>query len=207
MTSPIDSSLQLQIDRYLDRLRQALGGLPAEEIEEIVREIASHIAERAAAVDPLNAAGLERILGALGNPEALASLYQSRVMAARARTSTSPRLIFTTTLRWAGMSLAGVVSFLVGLFGYVLGLGFLITPVLKLFHPDRVGLWVGPHMWDLSMGSLSAADLARYPAHEVMGWWLLPLGLILGPLVLIVTTLVLRWALRFAFSSKAVLTH
>jgi hypothetical protein len=49
------------------------------------------------------------------------------------------------------------------------------------------------------MGVLTAAEQGRAHAQEVLGWWLIPFGLITGPLILIVTTLLLRWALRFAF--------
>ncbi len=204
MTSQIDSALQERIGTYLNRLRQALVALPPEEIAEIVREIRGHILERAESTDPLNEAALEGILSALGNPEDIASLYQSRAMAARARASTSPLLIVMTTIRWAGKSLAGLVTGLFGVFGYVMGIGLFVTAILKVLHPDRVGLWIGPHRWDLSMGALTAAEQARAHAQEVLGWWLIPFGLIAGPLILVVTTLLLRWTLRFAFPSTAV---
>lgn len=204
MTSQIDSALQERIEAYLDRLRLALGALPPEEIAEIVREIRGHIVERAESTDLLNEAALKGILSALGNPEDIASLYQSRAMVARARASTSPFLILMTTIRWAGMSLAGFVACLFGLIGYVLGIGFLVSPILKMLNPDRVGLWVGPQYWNLSLGALSAAEQGRAHAHEVLGWWLVPFGLIAGPLILIVTTLLLRWGLRFAFPPIAI---
>ncbi len=204
MISPIDSALQERIDAYLKRLRRALGELPPEEISEIVREIHSHIVERVESTDPLNDAALTHILGALGNPEDIGSLYQSRAMVTRARASTSPLLIVMTTIRWAGMSLAGLVTCLFGLIGYVLGIGFLVSPILKMLNPERVGLWVGPHYWDLSLGALSAAEQGGAHAQEVLGWWLIPFGLSAGPLILVVTTLLLRWALRFAFPRTAV---
>jgi uncharacterized membrane protein len=199
MSIPIEPALQRRIDDYLTRLRRALVDLPPEEVAGIVREIHGHIVERAESMDLVDDAALTRILGALGNAQDIGSLYQSRAMVARARTSGSPLLILMTTIRWAGMSLAGLVSCMFGVFGYVMGIGFFVTSVLKVFHPDRVGLWVGPHRWDLSMGTLTAAEQSRDHAQEVLGWWLVPFGLIAGPLILIVTTLLLRWALRFAF--------
>lgn len=204
MTIPIDSALQERIDAYLKRLRQALGALPPEEIAEIAREIRGHIVERAESTDLLNEAVLKGILGALGDPEDIGSLYQSRAIVARARASTSPLLILMSTIRWAGKSLAGLVTFFFGLFGYGLGLGFLVTAILKVLHPERVGLWVGPHRWNLSMGTLSAAEQTRDHAQELLGWWLIPFGLIVGPLIVVVTTLLLRWALRFAFPRTSV---
>jgi hypothetical protein len=54
------------------------------------------------------------------------------------------------------------------------------------------------------MGALTATEQARDHAHVVLGWWLIPFGLIGGTLVLIVTTMILRWMLRFAFRTTAV---
>ncbi|HEV2703235.1 MAG TPA: hypothetical protein VGV09_16530, partial [Steroidobacteraceae bacterium] len=47
-------------------------------------------------------------------------------------------------------------------------------------------------------GVLSAAEQGRAHAHEVLGSSLIPFSLIAGPLILAITTLVVRWALRFA---------
>jgi hypothetical protein len=199
MTSSIDAVLQQQIDAYLARLRRALAGLPPEAVAEIVREIHGHIVERAEATDSFNEAALMRILAALGSPEDIGSLYQSRAMVARARAGTSPLLILRTTVRWAAKSIAGLAMAIFALFGYMFGISWLLGAVLKFFHPDRVGLWVGPQVWNLSMGSLTLAERTREHATEVLGWWLVPIGFIVGPLTLILTTLILRWALRFAF--------
>jgi hypothetical protein len=203
MTSPIDPVLQQQIDAYLTRLRRALADLPPAEVAEIVREIHGHIIERAEATDSFNAAALTRILGALGNPEDIGSLYQSRAMAARARASTSPLLILRTTVRWAAKSIAGLAMSIFALFGYAFGISWLLGAILKFFYPDRVGLWVGPQVWNLSMGSLTVAERTREHATEVLGWWLVPIGFIAGPITLVLTTLILRWALRFAFRGNS----
>jgi uncharacterized membrane protein len=202
MSIPIEPALQRRIDDYLARLRRALVDLPPQEVAEIVREIHGHIIERAESMESLDDAALTRILTALGDPQDIGSLYQSRAMAARARASASPLLILRTTLRWAGQSIAGLVMSLFALFGYTTGICWLVGAVLKFFYPDRVGLWVGPHMWNLSLGTLTVAERAREHATEVLGWWLVPMGLIAGPLTLILTTLILRWTLRFAFPKR-----
>lgn len=207
MTGQIDPVLLQRIDAYLDRLRQALGALPPGEIAEIVREIRGHIIERAESTASLNEAALTRILSALGDPEDIASLYQSRAMVARARTSASPLLILKAAVRWAGMSMIGLLTFLFGVFGYVMGAGFCVTAVLKVLYPDRVGMWVGPHGWDLSMGVLTAAEQGRNHAHEVLGSSLIPFSLIAGPVILILTTLLVRWALRFAYPARDLRSH
>ncbi len=148
MTTPIDSALQERIEAYLHRLRQALGALPPEEVADIVREIRGHIVERAESTNPLNEAALKGILSALGNPEDIASLYQSRAMVARARASTSPLLILKTTIRWAGRSIAGLAMSLFAIFGYFGGVCWVVGSILKLVH--RIAWDCG---WDHTCGT------------------------------------------------------
>ena len=204
MTSLDDPMLKGRIDAYLTRLRRALANLPPAEVAEIVREIHGHIVERAESTDSLDEAALKRILSALGNPEDIGSLYQSRAMVARARASTSPLLILRTTVRWAGKSIAGLVVSLFALFGYANGVLCLVGAAMKVIRPERVGLWVGPHTWDLTMGDLSPAERASEHSHEVLGSLFIPVMVIVGPLILIVTTVIVRWALRFAFPKTSV---
>src|SRR4029077_254612 len=106
-----DMPLQTRIDTYLMRLRRSLGELPAEEVNEILREIRSHIFERAARDGELTDQKLMTILRELGQPEDIGPLYQAEAMVARARSSFSPSLIFSTTLRWAMRSFVGFVVF------------------------------------------------------------------------------------------------
>jgi|SRR5580698_9889757 uncharacterized membrane protein len=197
--SPIEPRLQGRIDAYLMRLRTSLGDLPTEEASEIVREIRGHLVERVQEMDPVNDEVLTQFLRGFGSPEDIASLYETRAMVARARVSASPVLILRATIRWAARSMIGFLACSIALFGYAFGVGTLICAFLKPFHPDRVGLWVGRRGWDLSMGAISAAEQTRDQARELLGWWLIPFALIVGPLMLILTTMILRWMLRFAF--------
>jgi hypothetical protein len=199
MKRPLEPALQSRIDAYLKRLRQGLGELPAAEAAEVEREIRGHILERIDSMHSIDASALTVILEALGKPEDLGALYQSRAMVARARASLSPLLILRTAVRWAGKSIGGLAACVLALFGYTTGLSCVVSAILKIFHPDRVGLWVGPHTWNLSMGYLTAAERIHEHAHEVLGWWLIPVMFMAGPIILIVTTIIVRWGLRFAF--------
>jgi uncharacterized membrane protein len=203
---PLEPALQRQVDAYLKRLRDALGELPASEASDIVREIQGHIIERIESMNSIDEDGLTAILDALGNPEAIASLYESRAMVARARTSRSPLLILRTTLRWAGRSVAGLAMCLFAVFGYVNGLSCLVGAAMKILHPDRVGLWIGPNTWNLSLGYLTAAERVRDHAHEILGGSFIPIMLIVGPIILIVTTVLVGWTLQFAFPSPDIVT-
>ncbi len=183
--------LQGRIDAYLLQLRRSLGELPPDEVTEILREIRSHILERAEASGELTEERLVEILKALGRPEDIAPLYQTESLVARARTSLSPALVMRAAWRWAMLSLRGFVLFFLALLGYGLGVGFLIGGVGKILAPQQVGAWIGPHGFNIGTNSDPFA-------REVLGWWLVPIGIALGSFLLVATTRVLRWCLRFA---------
>ncbi len=193
MSTSFDLDLQSRIDTYLMNLRRCLGELPAEEVNDILREIRGHILERAETAGELTDEKLVAILKALGKPEDIGPLYQAEAMVARARASFSPTLILRTVLRWAMKSAVGFAVFIVGLTGYGMALSFLVSAVMKPIFPDHVGAWLGD-------GGFSMGMEVPSPPHrtEILGWWIIPIGLVLGTLLLIATTRFLRWMLRFA---------
>jgi uncharacterized membrane protein len=187
-----DQPLQTRVDAYLMRLRRSLGELPAEDVNDILREIRSHILERAEAAGDMTDETLMRILRELGQPEDIGPLYQADAMVARARSSFSPSLILRTTLRWGMRSVAGFVAFIAGIVGYSIAIGFFGCALLKPFLPDQIGLWMHPN--GVSLGTISS----QATAHDLLGWWIIPVGLVVGALLLVWTTHFLRWLLRYA---------
>lgn len=183
--------LQHKIDGYLMELRRCLGELPPEEVGDILQEIRGHILERAEASGELTEERLVAILQNLGRPEEIAPLYQADSLMSRARTSLSPSLVLRGMLRWAMISVKGFALFLVGIFGYSLALGLLVGGVGKIIAPHDVGAW-------LSSGGFSIGTNSNPAARDVLGWWLVPVGLVLGTLLLVGTTRLLRWFLGFA---------
>lgn len=193
MSTEIDLDLQARIDTYLVNLRRCLGALPADEVNDILREIRGHILERAEASGELTNEKLVEILKALGKPEDIAPLYHADAMVARARTSFSPMQMLMTTARWGMMSVFGFVAFVIGLAGYGMGVGLIVSAILKPIFPENVGAFIGPHSFTIGL-----AYPAPPPQDELLGWWLIPVCLVAGPLFLIGTTHLLRWMLRFA---------
>lgn len=190
MSTSFDLDVQTRIDTYLMNLRRCLGELPTEEVNDILREIRSHILDRAEAAGELTDDKLVAILKALGKPEDIGPLYQAEAMVARARSSFSPTLILRTVLRWSMKSVLGFVVFIIGLTGYGMGLGLLFSAIMKPFFPEHVGAWVGTGF---------VIGMTDKPGQqEVLGWWIIPVGLIVGTLLVIATTRFLRWMLRFA---------
>lgn len=183
--------LQRRIDAYLAELRRCIAELPPEEVHEILQEIRGHILERAEANGELTEDRLVAILKALGRPDEIAPLYQVDSVVARARASLSPRLVMRGIQRWSTVSFWGFAAFVLGIVGYVAGAELILVVISKIFAPGQVGAWVGPHAFNLGVKHDPAA-------RDVLGWWLVPVGLAGGAALVVATTRVLRWTLRFA---------
>ena len=189
MTNP--ATLQTRIDSYLAQLRRCLGELPPEEVHDILQEIRGHILERAEASGELTEERLVSILKSLGRPEEIAPLYQVDSVVAKARASLSPRVVMRGIQRWSVVSGWGLVLFVLGVVGYATGFSLVLSSIAKIMSPDHVGAWV--HGGRFSIGTVSDPG-----ARDVLGWWLVPVGLAVGALVVVGTTRLLRWTLRFA---------
>jgi hypothetical protein len=190
-----DSAALDSPEMYLSRLRTALSGLPAPEVEEILREFRSDILERQQVGEQSHS---QRIFGELGPPEDIAALYRTEALVVRARSTLSPVLMLRAASRVATKSLLGFLSLRVALFGYLTGAAFLWCAVMKPIWPQRIGLWVSDHRF--SMGDMVNPGTN---AQELLGWWIIPIGLICGVGIILATTLLLRWLLRFALPPRA----
>ncbi|MCP4205399.1 MAG: hypothetical protein GY769_26100, partial [bacterium] len=173
-----DEQIETRIGQYTARLRRALGTLQAGEVDDIVLEIQSHIAERLAdSADP--AAAAVEVLEALGDPEELAAEYQTEALLARGRSSQSPLALMRAAQRWAMEGLFGLTMFLAGILGYSLAAALVLVAVLKPFFPLHIGLWRDPPDL-LALGFVSGPPDAQF---ELLGWWIIPVGLVTGCLL------------------------
>jgi hypothetical protein len=177
-----------EIERYIERLRSSLRSLPPGEVDDIVREIQSHLidsAEHAGRADPQR---LADAMARLGDPAALASAYLMDNLALRAQATRSPILLLRLASLWATRSLEGVVALIVAFLGYGAALIALGCALFKPFTPERIGLWVrqaAPDDVSYQLGRVSAPPT---DAREVLGWYIIPLGLIVGAAALALTT-------------------
>jgi hypothetical protein len=188
---------QQRIEAYLSRLRQRLRGMNDADAHEIVEELRSHITDKASASGQVTAAGVDAALGALGSPEELASQYMTDDLLARAEVSRSPVRILESLFRWASLSVAGFLVLLSSIVGYFLGIAFILVAALKPFHPQTAGLWVfpdgpGDSAISVRLGFVSAPADGR----ELLGWWIVPLGLGVGCALVMLTTRFALWCVR-----------
>jgi HAAS len=167
-----------KMDEYLKELRGALSSLPDREAHDIVEEIRSHIRDSSETGGALSPESVAATLERLGPPRELASMYRMEHLAERAERTRSPWLALRLIFHWAGLSLSGAWVLLVSLVGYSLSACFLISAVAKPFNPQRVGLWRlddPQDSWSLHLGFRAAPQ-----GTEILGWWMVPLGLLVG---------------------------
>ncbi|HMD17775.1 MAG TPA: DUF1700 domain-containing protein [Terriglobales bacterium] len=199
---------QQRIDAYLGRLRGRLRGIKDDEVREIVEELRSHIMDKAAASGEANgevtAARVDAALTALGSPEELASQYMTDTLLARAEVSRSPVRILRGLFRWASLSIAGFFVMLGSILGYFFAAVFILVAVLKPFHPRTAGLWVfansaGDSEISFRMGFGSVPSGGK----DVLGWWTVPIGWMVGCGLVMLTTHVALWFVRQYRKSRA----
>jgi hypothetical protein len=191
------SDVQQKVDEYLCRLRERLRGLHADDIREIVEELRSHILDKAAAGGEMTTDGVDAALAALGSPEKLASEYVTDNLLAQAEVSRAPWRVLDGLFRWASLSVGGFFVLLGSIAGYFFGAVFMLCAVLKPFHPKTAGLWLIPgNAGDFEISLRLGFGSAPVGGHEVLGWWIVPIGLVVGCGMVIVTTSFGLWCAR-----------
>jgi hypothetical protein len=165
------------LDTYLDQVRRRLHALPASEVEEVLAELRSHVLDRVEGA--LTPRSVEQALDALGSPAEVARLNVTERALATVDDSPAPVRVLRALYRIATVSVVGVFVFLASLFGYSLALGFFLVAVMKPFQPGRVGLWRVPEPGDPNSFSIGIVEAAP-GREELLGWWIIPLGLVLA---------------------------
>ena len=188
--------LDARISDYLSRLETAMGRISAQDKEDILREIRTHILDSVAGSTNGEAA-LDRVLGLLGTPEELAGRYRTECQLTRASRSFSPWLLLGTCWGWAKLGVKGTVAFLVALFGYATALGLIVAMFLKPFMPAKIGTWVGPE-------GFVAVGVPAHPEvmHELLGNYFVPVMAVVAFGFAIGTTHALRWMIRQRLPSQ-----
>jgi hypothetical protein len=193
----ITGDVKQKIEAYLSTLRGRLRGASDAEVREIAEELRSHIIDKVAASGEVTAAGVDAALAALGSPEELANEYMTDNLLARAEASRSPLRIMESLFRWASLSVAGFFVLVGSMVGYYLGTVFLLVAALKPFHPQTAGLWLlrgstgDPEIsLRLGFGSVPAGGM------DILGWWIVPIGLLSGCAVVMLTTRFALWCAR-----------
>ena len=179
------------VEGYLLRFRTALGNTPEAEKNEIVSDIRSHIADRVEESGKSTEEAAEEILRALGTPESLAQTYRAEGLLNRATASFSPWLLLRVAFTWAMTGLEGFFVLLLLFAGYAVALSFFACALLKPIFPKHVGMWLDPPLFTFGMHPPSMPA-----AHELLGWWIIPVSVLLGVAAFLLTTRLSRWWMR-----------
>jgi hypothetical protein len=162
------------VEVYLAELRKHLHSLRDGEADDIVKEIRSHILEKSRGEE------IHAILTALGEPEDLAGRYVTDAPVGRSS--------LRAVLRWARACAAGLALLPLSLASTCVGGSLLLVALLKPFHPRAAGLWLltgAPD--DLSLSLRMGFGTPPQDGRELLGWWILPVGLALGTGLLLLT--------------------
>jgi hypothetical protein len=181
-----------RLDMYLGEVRGTLRGLDPAEVDEILAELRSHVLDRVGGEAGLNEQAVQQALDGLGAPRALGAGYLGQRMVARVERSRSPWRVLGAVYRLASFSVGAFLLFLVSLAGYGVGASFVLVALAKPFFPNKVGMWVWGKGDDLTI-SIGSTNRPMPPQAELLGWWIIPIGLVLGSLLLFLT-----WRLSLA---------
>jgi len=164
-----------QAEAFLRDLERHLFPLPEAERRDVAAEIRSHLADRAAR-------GEGNLLAPFGSAQAYAAAFLEERALSRALARGSSLGMGRALLRgagrigwWYAVAALGLVQ--------VLGVGLVAMAAMKIFLPQRIGIFVGPRVFALGAYSGSA------PAVEILGRWAVPAFAVLGIAAL--------WSARF----------
>ncbi len=163
-------------ETYITRLGRALRVLPAEEAEDILREIRGLLADSPSDVDR------RALLARLGPPERLAASYALGHELDRALVRPGFRNVWSALWQAASRLTAGFVGALACFLLYLVGFALVVTALLKPIFPHNVGIFLTPEGRFISAGASFPAPL---DAQVAGGYWVTPLFGFLGMLLLL----------------------
>ncbi len=208
-----ESDTTKKIDVYLRRLAGALQGLPEEQARDIAEELRGHLVDKISALESSamwsgGAAGVDAVFARLGTPEEIARQYvelnggqAERVQVAA--TIRPPLRMWRGLLRCVRLGLAGLLVLVGSLSGYFVALSLICCALLRPLHPHSAGLWKIPDAADdLSLSLRMGFGSVPPGSRDLLGVWIVPIGIIAGLGLFFLTVQFGRWRLRDFFSQR-----
>lgn len=194
MTMSADS--QKAIDAYLKVLQKRLRGMSEQASDDVVKEIRSHILDKASMAEGITPDSVASVLAALGSPEELARQYATDDLLRRAQLNRSPWMVVQSLVRWASLSLVGLCTLTFSVLGYFLAGSLALCALLKPLHPDTAGLWRLPDPTDVALSLRLGFGPAPVGGRDLLGWWIVPLGLMVSLGLVLLTFQFGLWSIR-----------
>jgi len=186
---------------YLQLISRGLKHMNAEQRNDVLAEIRSHLADRTEQFRRQGSLKPEQdAVLALGDAKTLARQFSLEALEQKASRSFRPWVLLSAALRMAMIGARGLAVFLIAIFGYGLAFGALVAPLIKLFIP-QTGTWIGPHEFVLA-GVPEHPESARELAGPNFAYSMIVLSFLFGT----ATTFILRRMMRSSKLSKRVLS-
>ena len=182
-----------RVHGYLFILGRSLRSfLPGDVVADALREVESHIRECADQAEPTpdERTALERVLAELGPPLRVAQAYAAEITVDEAVSTGRVLPIARAVWQVASSTAKGFFIGLGILTGYLFGAALVLIAALKPIFPDNVGLFVV----DGTIQGFGALFPAPPGTAIYGGYWLIPVCLLAGQIILIGTH---RGAWRF----------
>lgn len=171
------------LSAYLRELRWALAGLPANDRDEILAEVESHLLDRVE-----QGVTLPDALAALGSPVSYAKpfveTHRTTMALTNGRVTDLMPVLAARVARSARAALGLVIIAAI----WIPTIVFVGTAGVKLFHPEVTGLWVSNTV--CFVGTIDDPSTAT----ELLGMWIFPVAALLA---------VVSWALTHHVATRA----
>jgi len=183
--------------QYFRRVKRCAKPLKSHQQEELILEIQDHLLESFKQETGNNEP--EKLLNAidkLGDPEE----YLRPMIADRLLSSASSTLNPKTVFKGLYYDLFGdIKSFLISLafsLGYLAAFIFAVLSIFKIFFPDNIGFFINEN-GGILIGIIGGEPLKK----DILGYWDVPLGLLVSSLIYLVLTRNLKVVKRASSST------
>jgi len=161
-----------QIHHYLKDLSKYLSRLDKLSADEVIREIESHILD-ALEIQEQNGqqSDAQAVLDGFGEPRELANQYVEHMLK-----GTPPPRGFKA-IQTVKKGVTKSLYYSMGFFGFGISLFLIIIGLSKLFMPDLIGVWSATHGNSVI---ITFSEHAYSNSTEILGYWLIPIAILLG---------------------------
>jgi uncharacterized membrane protein len=171
-------------DNYFNRIDKMIRSLDKTQKEETKLSIQDHLLD--SFQNEKEAEEAVRLLNAIekmGEPEEYLKPMVADKLLNKASNTMSPLIILKGLYYYI---YGGIKRFVVSfsfIMGYILTLCFLLIAILKFFMPNSIGLFLYPH-GGIKLGLGIPAGAAK----DILGYWIVPIGIGLSALIYIILT-------------------
>jgi uncharacterized membrane protein len=171
------------LELYIARFQASLTGMTVAIRQDIVDEIRAHVHERMC----VSGMPIPQILERLGPPEELAREYGTGALVTP-EGGVFPLIVLRGVAMWGITAAHAFAIALVAIWGYGMGVAFLIFALLRSVAPELTMLWATTDFEEIGIG-----PDRPFGARPVAENWLQPLAIGLGVVFLMLATKALRW--------------